>query len=167
MPNRFRRPEPLREIRDAIDRQTAQQARSARLIAKAISGLAPTTNDATSCKLTIAIGGDSVNPIISVDTTTGTVTLTFEDDKGDPATAPAGATVVFSSDTPAVCAVTADATNPLQGDLAPASVGTFNLSAAVTGTYANGTPIAAPAAYAGTVVAGAAAGDSLVVQASN
>lgn len=75
--------------------------------------------------------------------------------------------MTFGSDTPTVCTVATDATNPFQGDLTPVAVGSFSLSATATGSYANGNPIESPAAVALTIEAGAAAGDLLVVAAGN
>ena len=146
------------EVVDAIDRLTAA--------VKALSPPPTPTNQAVSCRLVVT-EGDQVAATITVDTTDGTVTLEFQDDRGGPAAAPADATVVFDSDNPAVCAVAADATNPFQGNLAPASVGSFNLSATVTGTYANGTAIGSPAPLALAVTGGVAVSNLLVAAASN
>ena len=146
-------------IADSINRLTAT--------VKKLQPAPVPTNQAVSNRLAISAGGNSVNPTITVDTTDGTVTLEFQDDRGGPATAPADATVVFDSDNPAVCAVAADATNPFQGNLAPASVGSFNLSATVTGTYANGTAIGSPAPLALAVTGGVAVSNLLVAAASN
>jgi hypothetical protein len=163
MPDQFpfhRRRDSLADVVEAIDRLTAQVA----LVAKELT---PTNTDATSCKLTIAVGGNQMAAVITVDTTDGTVNLEFQDDKGDAAEAPVGAGVVFSSDTPSVCTVAVDAASDFQGDLTPVAVGSFVLSAQVTGNYANGTPIETPAPLPLTIVAGAAASDLLVAAASN
>lgn len=169
--NHWRRRDPLeetiresaKEIAQAIDRQTGAINKLAAIVAK----LTPSTNQATGNRLIVSIGGDSVDPVITVDTTDGSVTLAFTDDKGDPTAAPDGVTVSYSIDNTSVCTVAADATNPLEGDLSPVAIGSFNLSASVTGSYANGNPIGNPAPYAGTIVAGAAAEDDLVIAASN
>jgi hypothetical protein len=145
-----------KEITQAIDRLTS-----------AVKAIQQPNNAATGNRLIVSVGGSSLNPTITVDTTNATVTLEFQDDKGDATTAPSGASVVFSSDTPSVCTVAADATNPFQGDLSPVAIGSFNLSAVVSGSYANQTAIAPPAPLALTIQAGAAAGDALVVAASN
>jgi hypothetical protein len=97
---------------------------------------------------------------ITVDTTNSTVTVAFYDDKGDVAAAPAGVTVAFTSDNPAVLTVATDANNPLQGDITPVAEGTANISASITGANdPSGNPftvnsvqvnvVAGPAATAG------------------
>lgn len=158
-----------KEIAQALDRSATRSVQAIDQLTAAVKSLpiSPPTNSATGNRLIVSIGGDSVDPVITVDTTDGTVTLAFTDDKGDPTAAPAGVTVTYSIDGTSVCTVAADATNPLEGDLTPVAIGSFNLSASVTGTYANGNPIGNPAPYAGTIVAGAAAEDDLVIAASN
>ena len=113
---------------------------------------------------------------ITVDTTNETVTVEFEDDKGDTnASAPIAASgsplvVTFASDNEAVATVATDGTNPLQGDVTVVGEGSANLSASLA--YADGTPVLeadgvtpfpAPASVAVTVSAGAAVGDALVL----
>ena len=109
---------------------------------------------------------------ISVDTTNEIAVLSFVDDKGDTdAVAPAGLTVVFTSDNPAALAVAPDATNPLQGDLTPGVEGVANLSVALTDANGNSppleadgvTPWAVPDPVAVTVTPGAATGAVLSV----
>src|ERR1039458_8407994 len=144
------------EVVDAIDRLTAA--------VKALSPPPTPTNQAVSCRLVVT-EGDQVAATITVDTTDGTVTLTFQDDHGDPTPAPATAAVVFSSDTETICTVAPDSVNPFQGNLTPVAAGSFTLSATTSGSYVNSNPILAPAPVALTIQAGAAVGDLLVVAA--
>jgi hypothetical protein len=94
---------------------------------------------AVSGKLTITPKGEPMS--FTVDSTTGTGTYVFDDDKGDVATQPAGSTVAFSSDTPTVATVAADGTNPLQADITIVGVeGTATITAVTNG--ADGNPLA-------------------------
>jgi hypothetical protein len=145
------------EVVDAIDRLTVQVS----LIAKALGP----DNQATNNTLIIAVGGNQMATTITVDTTDATVTLAFQDDKGDPTPAPATAAVVFNSDTETICTVAPDSVNPFQGNLTPVAAGSFTLSATTSGSYVNSNPILAPAPVALTIQAGAAVGDLLVVAA--
>src|ERR1035437_5034317 len=106
----------------------------------------------------LPIGDSSMPGVITVDTTNETVVVGFLDDKGNTTAAPAGATVSFTSDNPAVVTVAADATDPLKGDVTVVAEGTANISAALTGALeADGvTPIANPATVAITVGPGLA-----------
>jgi hypothetical protein len=76
---------------------------------------------------------------ITVDTTTGKASLTWEDDHGDTdAAAPAGIVAVFSSDNPAAATIANDATDALVGDIAPVAEGDTNIG--VTFTDGSGNP---------------------------
>ncbi|MGH9060161.1 MAG: hypothetical protein ACRDZY_11705, partial [Acidimicrobiales bacterium] len=115
---------------------------------------------ATVTKAVLSIKGGDMAGTITVDTTNEVVNLSYEDDKGDPTAAPAGASVVFASDNPAVLTVgtpTATATG-FTAPLTPVAPGSYNLSATQSGAVeADGTtPIPDPAPFAGTVVAGPA-----------
>jgi len=80
----------------------------------------------------------------TVDTTDGTATLQFVDDKGDTdATAPDGLTAAYSSDNPAAATVTNDTTNPLQGDITVVGEGVANISVALTDANGNSPPLEA------------------------
>lgn len=135
----------------------------------------PSTPTATHAVLKVQ-GGQQMPGSITVDTTNETVTVEFEDDKGDTdATAPIAASgaalvVTFVSDNPSVATVNNDAGNTLQGDITPVGEGTANISASLA--YADGTPVLEadgqtafpdPTAVQVTVSAGAAVGDSLVL----
>jgi len=102
---------------------------------------------------------------ITVDTVNETVTVSFEDDKGNATAAPAGATVTFASDNAAAATVAADPSNPLQGDITPVAVGVANVSAALVGALESDgvTAIPDPAPVAVTVSAGAANQAALVL----
>jgi hypothetical protein len=118
---------------------------------------------ATHAVLTIK-GATSMASNINVDSTTATLSLSFVDDRGDVATAPAGATVAYASDNAAVATV--DATS---GKIVGVLAGTFNASATVTN--ADGTPTLepdgvtdfSPAPVNVTVDPGAAASDVFTV----
>lgn len=101
-------------------------------------GPTPANNQATTATFRI---GDSNMATFTVDETTGTGVVGFEDDKGDTdAPQPVGSTVAFTSDNPSVVSVAADATNPLQADLTVEGVeGSANITASVND--ANGNPI--------------------------
>ena len=118
---------------------------------------------------------------LTVDTTTGNAVLGFEDDKNDPTGPPtgdgSGLVVTFSSDNPAVATVggavpasSAAGNGTYEAPIAPASEGTFNLSAVVANASgaalvdADGvTPFVQPTAVAVPVSAGQAASGSLSV----
>jgi hypothetical protein len=100
---------------------------------------------------------------LTVDTVNGTVTIQYTDDKGDTnAAAPADASPSFVSDNPSVLTVSADATNPLQGDLVPVAEGVANVSASGLGTAPDGTSFSA-SPIAITVTAGTATGADFVL----
>ena len=108
---------------------------------------------------TIKVGSEETQmATLTVDTTNGTATIGFEDDKGDPTAAPAGASATFESDTPTVLTIATDANNPLQGDIAVVGEGTANISATLAGALeADGvTPIPNPAPVSVTVGPGPA-----------
>jgi hypothetical protein len=97
---------------------------------------------------------------LSIDDTTGALSLVWVDDKGDTdAAAPAGALVAFTVDNPAVATV-----DPATGIIAPLAEGVANGSATITG--ADGSPLLEPDGVTPytvtpipfTVVAGAAVG---------
>jgi hypothetical protein len=107
---------------------------------------------------------------ISVDTTTGIVTLAATDDHNDPTSIQTGAVANFASDNSAVLTigpetpgVDAAGNATVQAQLTPVGLGTANLSAAPTDASGNPfletdgvTPIPAPASVAQPVVAGEA-----------
>jgi hypothetical protein len=114
--------------------------------------------------------GSAMPGTITVDTTDETATLAWVDDKGDVTTGPAGVVVTFTSDTPTVATVAADATNPLQGDVTPVGIGTASIGATMANAdgspvmEADGvTPFPAVGSVTVTVTAGAAAGAALVL----
>ncbi len=120
----------------------------------------------------LTIGGNLMPGTITVDTANETANVNFVDDKGDTnAAAPDGIIIAFTSDNPAVATITADPSNPLQGNITPVAEGTANIG--VTFTGADGTPFlepdgvtpftAAPAVL--TVTAGAAVGADLTLSA--
>lgn len=119
------------------------------------------SNTATTAILTI---GGPMPSTLSVDATDGTATLSYTDDHGDPATTPADAAPVFSSDTPAVLTIASDPTNPLVGDITPVAVGTANVSVTGLGTDTlTNSPIADPAPASVEIIAGPAADGTLVI----
>lgn len=100
---------------------------------------------------------------ISVDSTTGKVTLEFDDDKGDTdAAEPAGDEVTFTSENLAVFTVAADPTNGLVGDITPVAEGAANVVVNVRDSTGNATAFP-PISALVTIVAGAAVGDALVI----
>lgn len=116
---------------------------------------------------------------LTVDTTTGNIVLSFEDDKNDPTGPPpgdgSGLVVTFSSDTPTVATVgtavagtSAAGLGTYEAPVTPVAEGSFNASAVVANTSgaaltdADGTtPFVQPTAIAVPVSAGQAAAGSL------
>lgn len=101
----------------------------------------PTPGPAVRALLTIK-GDTTMGSSISVDSTTATLNLTFEDDKGDTTGVPNGpdgqpATVTYGSDNPGVATV-----EPATGKVTEVGAGTFNATATVTNT--DGTPTMEP-----------------------
>lgn len=103
---------------------------------------------------------------INIDTTNETATLEFVDDKGNPTTAPSGATFTYASSDATVATVAPDSANPMQADITPVGLGTADISATSNGTAfeADGvTAIADPDPVTVTVSAGAAVGEAFVL----
>ncbi len=115
--------------------------------------LQPQAFQATKAKMGANMAGS-----ITVDTTNETVSVVFDDDKGNVAVAPEGATATWASDNPAVATVAADFTNSLVGNVTPLTPGTANISATGSGWLeADGvTEIPDPAPAVVTVAAGPA-----------
>jgi hypothetical protein len=68
--------------------------------------------------------GTDGNTHINVDSTTGTVTLEFTDDKGDVTSVPDGVSVAFTSSDETTVTVANDANTPNQGNLSLLKAGT-------------------------------------------
>lgn len=134
----------------------------------------PPVSTATRSLLVYSQGGNPMTAsAFTVDTTTGKVRATFEDDKGDTdAPAPAGTVAAFSiipGPSGAVPATTGavDPSDPSGLTFGPLVPGPEGDTGAVHCTYngtaleADGTPIADPADWAFTVVAGQAVASAL------
>ena len=102
---------------------------------------------------------------ITIDTVGETATVTFDDDHGNPTSAPTGAVASFVSSDTAVATVAVDAANPLECDITPVGLGTSDISVSFNGTAlkADGSPISDPSPVTVTVSAGAAAEESFVL----
>lgn len=65
---------------------------------------------------------------MNTDTTTGTITVAFQDDKGNPVEPPANlGAIPFTSDNETVVTVAVDPANPLQAHISPVGVGQANV----------------------------------------
>jgi hypothetical protein len=114
----------------------------------------------TATRAVLTLGGKPMPAALTVDSVNQSLSLDYEDDKGDKTAAPAGASVVFASDTPASADVAA-ATPTATGFTAAITVGIIgagNFSVVQTGAFEGDgvTPIPDPAPEPFTVVAGPA-----------
>jgi hypothetical protein len=109
-----------------------------------LTPLSPPRPIATAAVLSIGEKKPMSTATITVDTTDGIASLSFEDDKGDTnAAAPAGLTAAFSSDNPAALTIANDATNPLQGDITVVGEGVANVGVSLTDANGNSPPLEA------------------------
>lgn len=103
---------------------------------------------------------------INIDTQNETITLGIVDRGGNSVPLPDGASIEFTTSDPTIATVTADPSNPLQGDIVPGgTAGVVKLGSVGTGILeADGvTPVPDPEAQSLEVDPGAPAGERLTL----